>query len=281
MARKQPEAVDARETTYLSVRRGLLIVTFASIALLGVLWSAWQLEHFLIRDPQFTVALPPDPGEESPALNILGVQHSARSAVSDLFDHDYGRSLYLVPVRQRREQLLRLQWVKDATVTRVWPNRVRVHIVEREPVAFLQLPQETALPLIDIDGHILPQEAQEPLKLPVLLGLTREQTPEQRSLRVKRMAKLMRDAGPLADKISEVDATDPDNLRVMQDAGGKAVTLILGNRQFRRRLEKFRQNYEELLRRSPEKTTFDLRVEGSIFARSSQIPPVEGVRPSD
>ena len=40
-----------------------------------------------------------------------------------------------LPLRQRREELLRLQWVKDATVTRIWPNRLRIQVVEREPVA--------------------------------------------------------------------------------------------------------------------------------------------------
>ncbi len=91
----------------------------------------------------------------------------------------------------------------------------------------------------------------------------------------------MTDAGELSAKISEVDAADPDNLKVMQDAGGKAVTLIIGNRYFKRRLEKFRQNADDLIRRDPAKTTFDLRVDGSIFARPSPTMTAEGVRPSD
>jgi len=280
MAKKQRPADN--EERFQTIRRGLIIATLASAALVALLWGAIQLEHFLIRDPQFTLAVPPDPGEDSPAVEIIGVKHASRSYVSGTFDKDYGKSIYLMPLRQRRDELLRLQWVKDARVTRVWPNRLQIRITEREPVAFVQLPGESTLPLIDEDGHILMPETQETLNLPVLSGVLREQGDEDRRLRVRRLQKLVTDAGPdLAAKISEVDASDPDNLKVMQDAGGKAVTLIIGNRYFKRRLEKFKQNADDLLRRDPAKTIFDLRKDGSIYARPSQTLTAEGVRPSD
>ena len=276
MAKKQQTDNEER---FLTIRRGLIIATVASIALVALLWGAIQLEHFLIRDPQFTLASPPDPGEASPAVEIMGVAHSARDNVASMFEKDYGRSIYLMPLRQRRDELLRLQWVKDARVTRVWPNRLQIRITEREPAAFVQLPGETELPLIDTDGFILRPEIQEALNLPILTGVTRQQSDDDRRVRVRRLRKLMNDSGELSAKISEVDATDPDNLKVMQDAGGKAVTLIIGNRYFKRRLEKFRQNADDLLRRDPSKTTFDLRIDGSIYARPTLT--AEGVRPSD
>lgn len=280
MAKKPSQAEN--EARFLNIRRGLIIATLASMALVAVFWGAMQLESFLIRDPQFTLASPPDPGEESPGVQILGVRHAARELVSGTFERDFGRSLYLIPLRQRRDELLRLQWVKDARVTRVWPNRVQIRVTEREPVAFLQLPGESEPALIDEEGHILRPETQEALNLPVLSGVTRQQTEDERRFRARRLMKLMHDAGELALKISEVDASDPDNLKVMQDAGGKAVTLIIGNRYFKRRLEKFRQNADDLLRRDSAKTIFDLRKDGSIYARPSQSTlTAEGVRPVD
>jgi len=278
MAKKQQNQV-GNEERFLNIRRGLIIATLASIALVALLWGAIQLEHFLIRDPQFTLASPPDPGEASPGVEIIGVTHSAREGIATMFEQDYGRSIYLMPLRQRREELLRLQWVKDVRVTRVWPNRLQIRITEREPVAFVQLPGETELPLIDTDGFILRPEIQESLNLPILTGVTRRQSDDERRIRVRRLRKLITDSGELSANISEVDASDPDNLKVMQDAGGKAVTLIVGNRYFKRRLEKFRQNADDLLRRDPAKTTFDLRVNGSIYARPTLT--AEGVRPSD
>ncbi|MBL8239198.1 MAG: FtsQ-type POTRA domain-containing protein [Bryobacterales bacterium] len=281
MAKKQQAAAD-NETRFLNIRRGLIIATVASIALVALLWGAIQLESFLIADPQFTLASPPDPGEDSPAVEVTGVNHSARNNVSATFDRDYGRSIYLMPLRQRREELLRFPWIKDARVTRVWPNRLQIRVTEREPVAFVRLPNETELPLIDADGFILRPETQESLNLPILTGIDRKQTGDERRVRVRRLQKLVADAGELSAKISEVDATDPDNLKIMQDAGGKAVTLIIGSRYYKRRLEKFKQNAEDLLRRDPSKTVFDLRVDGSIYARPAQPTlTAEGVRTSD
>ena len=81
MAKKQQPAAD-NETRFLNIRRGLIIATVASIALVALLWGAIQLESFLIRDPQFTLAMPPDPGEDSPAVEVIGVNHSARTNVA-------------------------------------------------------------------------------------------------------------------------------------------------------------------------------------------------------
>jgi cell division protein FtsQ len=278
MAKKQQSGA-GNEERFLNIRRGLIIATFASIGLVALLWGAIQLEHFLISDPQFTLAIPPDAGELSPAVEIIGVTNSARENIAALFEKDYGQSVYLMPLRQRRDDLLRLQWIKDARVTRIWPNRLQIRVTEREPVAFVQLPEETELPLIDTDGFILRPEVNGSFNLPVLTGITRQQSDEDRRVRVRRLRKLINDSGELSAKISEVDATDPDNLKVMQDAGGKAVTLIIGNRYFKRRLEKFKQNADDLLRRDPSKTTFDLRVDGSIYARPTLT--AEGARRSD
>jgi cell division protein FtsQ len=278
MARKK-DPQPTNEERFLNIRRGLIIATFASIALVALLWGAMQLETFLIRDPQFTLATPPDPGDESPAVEITGVRHSARSNFISVFERDYGRSLYLVPLRQRRDDLLRFRWVKDVRITRVWPNRLQVRITEREPVAFVQVPGDASPALIDADGEILLPETEENLNLPVLTGVNRAQSRDERRLRVQRLRKLVNDSGELAARISEVDASDPDNLKIVQDAGGKAVTLILGDRYFKRRLEKFRLNADDLLRRDPSKTIFDLRVEGSIYARPSPALTAEGSTP--
>ena len=278
MAKKQ-QSPDGNEERFLNIRRGLIIATFASIGLVALLWGAIQLEHFLIRDPQFTLAVPPDAGEPSPAIEVIGVTNSARENIAALFEKDYGQSLYLMPLRQRRDDLLRLPWIKEARITRIWPNRLKIRVTEREPIAFVQLPGENELPLIDSDGFLLRPEVNASFNLPVLTGITREQSDEERRVRVRRLRKLITDSGELSAKISEVDVADPDNLKVMQDAGGKAVTLIIGNRYFKRRLEKFKQNADDLLRRNPGKTTFDLRVDGSIYARPTLT--AEGVRRSD
>ncbi len=52
----------------------------------------------------------------------------------------------------------------------------------------------------------------------------------------------------------------------MEQIDGKAVALILGNRNFLARLERFHQRYPEIHKRLPEAGTFDLRLEDRITA---------------
>ena len=62
-----------------------------------------------------------------------------RPRSQSVFAATSGRSVYLCPISQRREQLLAIDWVEEATVSRIWPNRLSVAIRERKPVAFVQV----------------------------------------------------------------------------------------------------------------------------------------------
>jgi cell division protein FtsQ len=240
------------------------------------LLAGWQeLRRFLMRDGQFLVAPAPEVDEESPALEIAGLKNAARAQVAAVFRPDYGRSLYLLPIQDRRLQLLGNPWIAEASVMRVWPNRIRVAVTERVPVAWVQIPgpeQSTVSALVDRDGNLLTLQQPGEFHLPVLTGVGTLADAGERKQRVHRFLKLLEDAGPLAAKISEVDATDPGNFKVMQDENGRAVLLHVGDRQFRRRLEKFRQHFPAIQKREPGATMFDLRMEGNILS----LPPEGG-----
>ena len=210
---------------------------------------------------------PQDPGEESKNLIIEGAGHVSRQDVIHVFEKDFGRSLYEVPVAERRRLLLAVNWVKQATVLRVWPNQIRVKIEERAPVAFVQVEGENGVShaaMIDADGVIVEQQNAKEYKLPVLMGVRLSHTSDERKRRVRRMIKLIDEMGTEMAKISEVDATDAENLKVTQQFEGRAVILILGNRGFRTRFDNFRDNYPEIHKRMPDATTFDLRLEDRI-----------------
>ena len=38
----------------------------------------------------------------------------------------FGRSLFLVPLQKRRLQLMEIDWVEDATVSKVWPDTMKI-----------------------------------------------------------------------------------------------------------------------------------------------------------
>src|SRR5260370_42632969 len=96
------------------LRYGFLI-TGISVMLAGGIYGSEQFQQFLIRDTRFFLPGPADYGLESPNLELTGVKYASRAQVLRVFDQDYGRSLYLFPLAERRKALRNVRWVHDAT----------------------------------------------------------------------------------------------------------------------------------------------------------------------
>lgn len=236
-------------------------VVIATVVLVISLYGWHQLEQFLIHDSRFAVN-GPDGAEDASAIQIQGAQHASRRAIEAAFADDMGRSLYMVPLEGRRATLRTVDWVKDATVMRLWPNRVLVRVAERKPVAFVTL-GGSRYGLIDEDGVILPP-ATDRFHLPVLKGVNARDPLADRRDRVQRMLRLLRALGSNADKVAEVDVNDRDDLRVTQPYDSRMVTLLLGDHNFAVRYQNFLNHYAEIREKMPNATSLDLRLEDRI-----------------
>ena len=112
----------------------------AALLLIASLYAFHSLEQFLIRDARFTLNLPGSSQESgSESLQISGSTHASARAIEAVFAEDFGRSVYLIPMSDRRASLRTVDWIKDASVARFWPNRIVVGVNERKPVAFVTL----------------------------------------------------------------------------------------------------------------------------------------------
>ena len=236
------------------------------VVLTGGIYASQRFEQFLIRDPRFFLTPAADYGLESPNLQLNGVQYASRARILHLFADDYGRSIYLFPMAARRKELLNVSWVRDASILRVWPDHVVVSITERTPAAFIKLPADgiTRWALIDADGAILDPPQRAPFRLPVLAGVSNAESPDKRARRVRRMQQLMRDLGPLADNVSEVDVSDLDDLKISTQVHGKALSLLMGDRNFSSRMKNFLEHYPDIHRKMPQAGSFDLRLDDRI-----------------
>lgn len=237
--------------------RRVLIWTGVGAGVLAVIAGGYQIDQFLASDAHFVLT--------GPNFSLTGVEYAPRDEVVRVFARDFGRSVYLSPLAERRRSVMAIDWVRDATVSRLWPNRLAVSIVERRPVAFVVLPGETAL--IDAEGVILRAPERARFSLPVLAGIARQQPPEVRRVRAAQVVDLMRQVQGHAGQISEVDVSDPDNLVVIELAQGRAVRLLLGNRNYLQRLNSFMDHYPDINRRLPNARTFDLRLDDRITAQ--------------
>ena len=278
MARRKPmiDNADARPSLFAGLHWGRLSFwLFTGIVLMVGSLFAWHLaEEFLIKDDRFRIAEADELAGKSPNLVVEGVHYASASQVRHVFSQDFGRSLYLVPLQARREQLLAIDWVQDAAVSKIWPDTLRVSIHEREPVAFVRLAQPqrgsddgmARLALIDRYGHILRPRVAAKFTLPVISGLRENESVESRRARVLRATALLRDLGQLSAQVSEVDASDPNNLVVAEHVGNEVVNLMLGDENYAERLRNFLANYGEIREKRPDAKTLDLRVDGVITA---------------
>jgi len=240
----------------IAVRVGIL-----TVSLLVALYIWHRVEEFLIHDSHFAMN-GPGGAEDASAIQLQGVAHASRRTIESVFGDDLGRSLYLLPLAERRATLRAIDWVKDATVARVWPNRVIVRVTERKPVAFVTL-AASRFGLIDDDGVILPT-APDRFHLPVLRGVRPSDAIPERRDRVQRMQRVLRELGSNAEKIAEVDVTDRGDIKVTQPYDGHMVTLILGDQRFAARYQNFLNHYAEIREKLPGASSLDLRLEDRI-----------------
>jgi cell division protein FtsQ len=222
--------------------------------------GALRLRRFVIADPQFQLS-----HRRPDALTIEGLRYASRSKVQRVFAADFDRSVFLVPLDERRRRLLAIDWVEDASVSRVWPDRLMVRIRERRPVAFVYL--RSGVLLVDALGVLLDPPAQASFAFPVLSGVREDETEADRSERVRALLRLEDSMGYLMKDISEVDTSDPDDLRVVANVDRSAVSLLLGDANFGRRYQNFVTHYPDIEKQSPGVKTFDLRLDDRITAK--------------
>jgi len=232
--------------------------------------AAREAHRYVMGDPQFTLS-----NEDRFAITVQGVRYAARAKVLRVFAGDLGRSIFAVPLDERRRRLLAVDWVEDATVSRIWPNRLLVRITERQPVAFVNLPlrdqnSETRFLLVDGQGILLDPPSRAQFAFPVITGLTEEQTDAERRIRVRAMQALMEDLGPAGQNISEINAAAPDDLTVVAQVEGRPLELKLGDGNYARRLQNFLLHYPEIRKHAPNVSTFDLRLDDRITTKEQE-----------
>jgi cell division protein FtsQ len=232
--------------------------------------AARAVSRLTSNDPNFVLDRDAGVAANSPYFQIFGLEHASRARVLRIFEDDFGRNIFRIPIDERRRKLLAVDWIERASVSRIWPNRLAVRVWERKPVAFVNLTppgmrnHTSQLVLIDEYGVILNRPERLHFSAPILSGLYESQTEEQRRDRLRHYLRLMDELGPLASQVSEVDLSEPGNLQVSVNLEGRAVNLAMGDRNFRRRLQDFLDHYPEIRRKAGGASSFDLQLDDRI-----------------
>ena len=226
--------------------------------------------------------------ESSDNIEISGVQNASRAQVMDVFGLDISRNIFSVPLEDRKRQLEQIPWVESATVMRLLPNRLAVQIHERAPVAFVQIGSK--IHLIDAHGVVMGLSASKQSKysFPVIQGIAETEPLSSRNAAMKiynRLVYELDSGGSNSRQLSEVDLSDPEDVKVTANDSGGAVVIHLGNSDFLARYKLYVAHIAEWRQQFQNLQSIDLRYEGQIIVNpdannvANHAAPAAGDRP--
>jgi cell division protein FtsQ len=207
--------------------------------------------------------------DSSDNIEILGMRNVTRSQVLDSLGADIDRNVFFVSLADQKKQLESISWVESATVMRLLPNRLRILLIERVPVAFVNINGRIAF--VDAHGVIMetPPGAQTSFSFPVVVGMGDNEPLSTRSARMKIYNQLVREldstGAHYSRQLSEVDLSDPDDVRVIVDDPNGTVLVHLGAANFLERFRVYVAHIQEWRTQFARIDSVDLRYDGQVI----------------
>ncbi len=262
-----------------SVRRGSLPkktvtrLTWAAVAL-GIVFvcgiGVAALYHYGERSWRFRV-------ESSDDIDISGLQNVTRPQVMEVMGGDIGRNIFFVPLAQRKAQLEQIPWVESASVMRFIPNRLKVEIHERTPVAFARV--GSRILLTDAGGTLMELPGRKKYSFPVIVGMNSGEPPSTRSARMKIYNDVVSqlDAGGArySQELSEIDLSDPDDVKVTANNHAGEVLVHLGSSHYLDRYKIYVTHVQEWQQQFDKLESVDLRYDRQIIVNPDLQGPMK------
>lgn len=202
----------------------LIAAVIITVGVFGVRFALYSPQVLLLKTDQ---------------IDLSGNHTVARESVVNAFYSDRGQSVLSIPLDKRRSQIEQIGWVESASVQRILPNRLRVEITERTPIAFLRNGGEIAL--IDSHGVILDRPVDLDPHFPIVSGVSDSLPRDERERRMQTYQELERSLDVVhagsSDLLSEVDLGNPKNIRIVMAgipgvSAAQAVNIKFGSGDF-------------------------------------------------
>lgn len=217
--------------------------------------------------------------ESSDDIEISGLGNVTRSQIVEVMGGDIGRNVFFVPLSQRKKQLEQIPWVESASVMRFVPNRLKIEIRERTPVAFARVGSKISL--IDANGVLmeLPTTGRRKFSFPVVLGMNLGEPQSTRTARMKTYNQLISDldssGAHYSQNLSEVDLSDVEDVKVLADDAGGQVLVHLGSSDFLDRFKIYVTHVQEWRQQFSRLDSVDLRYEHQIVVNPDLQGPAK------
>jgi len=255
------------------ISRRVRTAVFVLLVLLPVGFAGYGLATWALTSPLFVIRSPQDivvsgnryvPREE--VWSALGLRLTGRVRG--------GTNVFRMSLDVRRRDVETLPWVRAASVTRILPHGLLVHITERVPVAYVNAGGRICL--IDDDGILLEKPENGAFDFPVLSGLEDLSTDVRRT-RVALYREFMGQVGEEASgagwMISEVYLSDEEDLKALLINGQQTVQVHFGEKDFLERFRSFLTLLPEIQKSNPKIDSVDLRYGNQIVVDPQPSTP--------
>jgi cell division protein FtsQ len=212
--------------------------------------------------------------ESSDDIQISGTHNVPHAQVIEVLGGDIGRNIFFIPLAERKAQLEKIPWVESASVMRFVPNRLVVEIHERTPIAFARL--GSRISLIDAGGTLmeLPVTSKQKYSFPVVVGMNPGEPLSTRTARMKIYNDLVRqldaDGGHYSQDLSEVDVSDPEDVKVLANDPAGAVLVHLGSSDYLTRYKVYVSHVRGWRQQFDKLESVDLRYDHQIIVNPDQ-----------
>jgi cell division protein FtsQ len=214
-------------------------------------------------------------------IDVSGNHIVAREEIQKLFVRDRDRSVLRIPLEARRIQIQEIPWVEEASVQRILPDRLRVEITERTPVAFFRNGNELAL----IDGHgvLLERPEGEDFHFPIVTGMSENLAREEREKRMQVYQEFMKNIDLVkpgsSDRVSEADLGNPRDLCAVLTGFGDngtapAITVHFGQGDFTGKYRTLVENFTQWQANAGPVHAIDLRYSRQVVVNPDTSAPV-------
>jgi len=212
--------------------------------------------------------------ESSDDIQISGTHNVPHAQVMEVLGGDIGRNIFFIPLAERKAQLEKIPWVDSASVMRFVPNHLIVEIHERTPIAFARVGPRISL--IDSGGTLmeLPVTSKQKYSFPVVVGMNPGEPLSTRAARMKIYNELVRqldaDGGHYSQDLSEVDVSDPEDVKVLANDPAGAVLVHLGSSEFLARYKVYVSHVQSWRQQFDKLESVDLRYDHQIIVNPDQ-----------
>jgi len=283
----EEESPYLRRQKAVTVRRRLLwsrrwVLFFLAVAPVGIV--SYFLTVFVLSSPRFELHSADD-------IQVIANQFVTREDVASALGlplhagNGPGLKAWRLSLEAQRKEVEGIAWVRSAALTRVFPNRLVVHVIERTPVAYANVGGHVSL--VDSDGVLLDKPESAFFDFPVITGLNSNAGSDDCRNRIALYQDFMRQLGEeIAHSgwvVSEADLSDGDDLKALLVEGRETLQVHFGHENFIQHFHTFLALLPELRKANAPLDSVDLRYRNQVVVNPqgrTPAPPAGDVEPS-